>query len=98
MNEPRPNNIKTACLLAITETGETWIFKGTRWLRGILTMLPAEELGDVAEYSLPSHGRTCLKVPHVGDGYMHDESDDSPYDVDGVYYCGRCHYQLAACR
>ncbi len=33
----------------------------------------------------------CAKVPHEGDGYLHREDDDSPYDVDGVLYCGRCH-------
>lgn len=37
----------------------------------------------------------CVKVPHKpGVGYLHDESDDSPYDVDGVKYCGRCHYWI----
>lgn len=38
--------------------------------------------------------RTCVKVPHTGTGYLHDEDDDSPYDVDGVRYCGRCHRAL----
>lgn len=33
----------------------------------------------------------CEKVPHSGTGYLHDEDDDRPYDVDGVKYCGRCH-------
>ena len=37
------------------------------------------------------HGRTCEKVPHARDGYLHSEDDDTPYDVDGVRYCGRCH-------
>lgn len=34
---------------------------------------------------------TCEKVQHIGGGYLHDDDDDSPYDVDGVMYCGRCH-------
>jgi hypothetical protein len=33
----------------------------------------------------------CRKVPHIGEGYLHTEDDDRPYDVDGVLYCGRCH-------
>jgi len=38
------------------------------------------------------HGRSCEKVVHLGaGGYLHDASDDTPYDVDGVRYCGRCH-------
>lgn len=41
-----------------------------------------------------SHGTTCHKVPHVGTGHLHDESNDGPYDVDGVNYCGRCHQAL----
>ena len=40
------------------------------------------------------HGRTCEKAPHVREGYLHDASDDTPYDVDGVRYCGRCHLAL----
>ena len=39
--------------------------------------------------SLPA--AQCPKVPHVGDGHLHDANDDSPFDVDGVAYCGRCH-------
>lgn len=41
---------------------------------------------------------TCDKAPHddrMG-GYLHDENDDSPYDVDGVAYCGRCHVAIAS--
>lgn len=37
---------------------------------------------------------TCLKVEHFGNGWMHDAADDTPYDVDGVMYCGRCHRSL----
>jgi hypothetical protein len=44
----------------------------------------------------PQHGIDCLKVPHTRDGYLHDEADDGPYDVDGVMYCGRCHLWLSA--
>jgi hypothetical protein len=40
------------------------------------------------------HGKDCKKAPHVGGGYLHDASDDRPYDVDGVVYCGRCHEYL----
>ena len=40
------------------------------------------------------HGSTCYKVDHIGTGYLHAEDDDTPYDVDGCLYCGRCHYAL----
>lgn len=34
----------------------------------------------------------CPKAPHDSrQGYMHAEDDDTPYSVDGVLYCGRCH-------
>lgn len=38
----------------------------------------------------------CEKVPHdpARGGYLHDEADDGPYDVDGCVYCGRCHHPL----
>lgn len=40
----------------------------------------------------------CPKVPHdlPEGGYLHDENDDRPYDVDGVAYCGRCHVALSS--
>jgi hypothetical protein len=42
-----------------------------------------------------SHGANCEKVPHTRkDGYLHDDKDDKPYDIDGVMYCGRCHQVL----
>lgn len=37
------------------------------------------------------HGIDCPKVQHIGEGYLHEYDNDSPYDVDGVLYCGRCH-------
>ena len=41
------------------------------------------------------HGKDCPKVSHDGKvGCLHDDKDDSPYDVDGVYYCGRCHVAI----
>jgi hypothetical protein len=40
------------------------------------------------------HRANCEKKPHIGDGYLHGEDDDAPYDVDGVKYCGRCHRHL----
>lgn len=40
---------------------------------------------------LGRHGADCPKVEHYGEGYLHAASDDRPYDVDGVVYCGRCH-------
>jgi hypothetical protein len=40
------------------------------------------------------HGIDCEKVPHTGEGYLHGENDNLPYDVDGWKYCGRCHKVL----
>lgn len=38
------------------------------------------------------HGVNCTKEEHTRDGgYLHDEEDDTPFDVDGIKYCGRCH-------
>lgn len=54
---------------------------------------PAGELEGALE-----HGVNCNKVVHVQGraGYLHAENDDTPYDVDGVMYCGRCHYFMDA--
>lgn len=41
----------------------------------------------------PKHGVDCPKKPHTG-GELHGEDDDTPYDVDGCTYCGRCHTAL----
>jgi len=43
------------------------------------------------EFDASKHGIDCPKVPHFGEGYLHAKDDDSPYSVDGVIYCGRCH-------
>ena len=40
------------------------------------------------------HGVTCPKAVHKSEGYLHDADDDGPYDVEGMIYCGRCHYWL----
>ena len=40
------------------------------------------------------HGKNCEKKIHSGDGHLHGPDDDSPYDVDGASYCGRCHRWL----
>lgn len=37
------------------------------------------------------HGKDCPKVQHIGAGYLHEHDDDTPYEVDGLWYCGRCH-------
>ncbi len=41
---------------------------------------------------------TCAKVLHdvMKVGWLHAADDDSPYDIDGVAYCGRCHVAMAA--
>ena len=36
----------------------------------------------------------CKKVEHIEDGYyLHTADYDGPYDIDGVTYCGRCHWE-----
>lgn len=41
------------------------------------------------------HGVDCPKESHVGvRGFLHDAEYDGQYDVDGVSYCGRCHYWM----
>ena len=42
---------------------------------------------------LQSDWLRCEKVRHdpKRTGYLHEEDDDRPYEVDGVMYCGRCH-------
>ena len=44
----------------------------------------------------PKHGVDCPKRFHdpIRTGYLHGPDDDTPYDVDGVSYCGRCHRVL----
>ncbi len=49
----------------------------------------------IHSWNLIQHGKTCEKVMHHnGEGFLHGEHDDRPYDVDGVEYCGRCHVAL----
>lgn len=60
------------------------------------------KMGDVARSPLSVVDTTrsnvpwlqCPKAPHDkrDGGYLHDENDDRPYDVDGLTYCGRCHF------
>lgn len=41
------------------------------------------------------HGVNCSKVKHeTWHYYMHASDDDTPYNVDGVSYCGRCHHVM----
>ena len=40
------------------------------------------------------HGTSCPKVEHIGGGLLHSPEDDGPYEVDGLTYCGRCHYWI----
>lgn len=49
---------------------------------------------DARDAGAVRHGVNCQKVIHSGSGYLHGSEDDTPYDVDGVSYCGRCHYAI----
>ena len=53
-----------------------------------------ENEDDGVPFATVIHGTNCTKVPHTGDGYLHVEDDDTPFDVDGRDYCGRCHTAL----
>jgi len=52
------------------------------------------ERSDAEDSPVIIHGKTCVKVDHVGNGYLHGDKDDTPYNVDGCLYCGRCHRAL----
>ena len=56
---------------------------------------PADQVLCLATVQLvpPRHGVDCNKAPHT-EGNLHDESDDTPFDVDGITYCGRGHAAL----
>lgn len=50
-----------------------------------------------------THGIDCTKVAHKpggelkeGHGWLHDESYDGKFDIDGSLYCGRCHQFIGA--
>ena len=45
-----------------------------------------------------NHGTDCKKAWHNSNrgGYLHGDADDTPFTVDGMSYCGRCHYALDA--
>ena len=51
-------------------------------------------MAEQEKYIPVNHGVDCEKVDHLGDGYLHDPADDSPYNVDGLAYCGKCHAWL----
>jgi hypothetical protein len=54
----------------------------------------SEHIGERRAIRQHFHGINCPKVIHEGDGFLHSPDDDSPYSVDGVSYCGRCHMAL----
>ncbi len=64
--------------------------------RASLERQHAGELIELIREKAQIHGRTCAKKPHdnTAGGYLHSENDDTPYDVDGWKYCGRCHRVL----
>lgn len=42
------------------------------------------------------HAGDCPKFIHAeGVCYLHEPDDDSPYEIDGVMFCGRCHGWLS---
>lgn len=61
---------------------------GTDWSEGLAKIAAALAPAKV------KHGKDCPKKEHIREGYLHDADDDRPYDVDGVLYCGRCHYAM----
>ncbi len=43
-------------------------------------------------------GLVCEKEVHNGKGYLHDAKDDSPFNMGGMTYCGRCHFLVKVCK
>jgi hypothetical protein len=42
------------------------------------------------------HGINCPKVDYSSEyGYLHYETDDTLYSVNGSTYCGRCHNYIS---
>ncbi len=71
--------------------------EGKSWLLGPAEVWAAvRALGE--QTNKMKHGYDCVKVRHETkrSGYLHDDLDDGPYDVDGVLYCGRCHLAMPA--
>lgn len=72
--------------------------KDAAWIAARLALTAPEQSpadgGQETWHSMVVHGVTCEKVAHTRDGHLHAEDDDTPYDVDGVSYCGRCHRSL----
>lgn len=71
------------------KTLDKWILDHPDWPERLKQALEDDDLVDIIQ-----HPADCEKVPHTKDGYLHSETDDSPYTVDGVKYCGRCHYAI----
>lgn len=70
-----------------------------RWTGDIVCIRPDLESAQRAAEQIEAtyqvrHGINCEKRSHFRDGYLHGADDDTPYDVDGVKYCGRCHVAL----
>lgn len=42
------------------------------------------------------HGKTCPKADHetTSLGYYHTAEYDGPFDMQGFFYCGRCHRKM----
>ncbi len=59
------------------------------WPSDQLTILPRKEGKEV------SCGVNCHKVVHLSEsGFVHGKRDDKPYNIDGCWYCGRCHTSI----
>jgi hypothetical protein len=63
------------------------------WASRLTALLPDGSIPASHKEALV-HGINCEKKPHIRTGYLHGEDDDTPYDVDGLKYCGRCHTSL----
>ena len=57
---------------------------------------PAKPAVKPATVAAEVHGFNCPKVFHdpQRSGYLHGSDDDSPFNDDGLSYCGRCHRAL----
>lgn len=73
---------------------QAWDYLGRHGLHGSPLRAPKQPKRQGPCGSMVVHGVNCNKAPHTHSAYMHDEADDSLYLVDGIGYCGRCHYAV----
>lgn len=99
--DDKRNQRPAACVRLLTAIGKAFErygvhrnFHNAASVKQLVKLVEMQTEARVRARMLHESG-SCKKVLHIGDsGWLYDELDDSPYDVDGVSYCGRCHEVL----